>query len=44
MHRIRIYHAILAVLAILAYLTGDDDNLHAGLGYTVASVVVFRLL
>ncbi len=44
MHRIRIYHAILAVLAILAYLTGDDDGIHAWLGYGVAAVLVFRLL
>lgn len=44
MHRIRIYHAVLAVLAILAYLTGDDDGIHAWLGYAVAAVVVFRLL
>lgn len=44
MHRIRIYHAVLAVLAILAYLTGDDDSIHAWLGYAVAAVVVFRLL
>lgn len=44
MHRIRIYHAVLAVLAILAYLTGDDDSIHAWLGYAVAAVIVFRLL
>lgn len=44
MHRIRIYHAVLAVLAILAYLTGDDEGIHAWLGYSVAIVVVFRLL
>ena len=44
MHLIRIYHAVLAILAILAYLTGDDDNIHAWLGYAVAAVVTFRLL
>ncbi len=44
MHRIRIYHVILAVFAILAYLTGDDDSIHAWLGYAVATVVIFRLL
>jgi cytochrome b len=43
-HRIRIYHATLAILAILAYLTGDDDAVHAWLGYAVAAVIVFRLL
>lgn len=43
MHRIRIYHAVLAVFAIFAYLTGDDDSIHACC-YAVATVVVFRLL
>jgi cytochrome b len=44
MHQIRIYHVTLAVLATLAYLTGDDDGIHAWLGYAVALVVVLRLL
>lgn len=44
MHRIRIYHAALAILATLAYLTGDDDSLHAWLGYAVVAVVCLRLL
>lgn len=44
MHQIRIYHVTLAVLATLAYLTGDDDGIHAWLGYGVAAVVIFRLL
>jgi cytochrome b len=44
MHRIRVYHAVLAVLALLAYMTGDDDASHAWLGYGVAGVIVFRLL
>lgn len=44
MHRIRIYHATLAILATLAYLTGDDDSIHAWLGYAVAIVIVLRLL
>ena len=45
MRQIRFYHITLAVLAMLAYLTGDVfDGLHAWLGYLVAAIVVFRLL
>lgn len=44
MHRIRIYHATLASLAILAYLTGEWGLIHAWLGYGVAVVIVLRLL
>jgi len=44
MHRIRIYHATLACLALLAYLTGEFGLVHAWLGYGVASVIVLRLL
>ncbi|MBN8530475.1 MAG: hypothetical protein J0L97_01245, partial [Alphaproteobacteria bacterium] len=43
-HKIRVYHATLAVLAMLAYVTGDDDAIHAWLGYAVAAVIVFRLV
>lgn len=44
-HRIRIYHATLAVLALLAYITGDTiDFAHTYLGYGVALIVIFRLL
>ena len=43
-NRIRIYHAALAVLAILAYLTGETGILHAWLGYGVATIIVMRLL
>lgn len=43
-NRIRIYHAILAVLAILAYLTGEFGIIHAWLGYGIAIIVVIRLL
>lgn len=43
-HHIRIYHAVLAVLALLAYMTGDDNAVHAWLGYGVAGVIVFRIL
>jgi cytochrome b len=44
MNRIRLYHATLAILAILAYLTGEMDMVHAWLGYGVALVLVVRLL
>ncbi len=43
MNRIRIYHATLATLAILAYLTGELGLIHAWLGYGVALVIVLRL-
>lgn len=44
MHRIRLYHATLASLAILAYVTGDLGIVHAWLGYGVALVITLRLL
>ena len=44
MNRIRLYHAILAILAILAYLTGEMGVVHAWLGYGVALVLAVRLL
>lgn len=44
MQRIRIYHATLAILAILAYLTGELGLVHAWLGYGVAIVIALRLL
>jgi cytochrome b len=44
MNRIRIYHASLAILAILAYLTGEFGIVHAWLGYGVAIVIALRLL
>ncbi len=44
MNRIRIYHATLATLSVLAYLTGELGIIHAWLGYGVAVVIVFRLL
>jgi cytochrome b len=43
-HRIRLYHATLAILSILAYLTGDLGIVHAWLGYGVAAIIAFRLL
>lgn len=44
MNRVRLYHATLAVLALLAYLTGEIDPYHAWLGYGVAAIIVLRLL
>ncbi len=44
MSRIRIYHAVLAVLALLSFLTGELGLIHAWLGYGVSLVVVLRLL
>jgi cytochrome b len=44
MSRIRIYHAILAALSVLAYLTGELGIIHAWLGYGVAAVIMLRLL
>lgn len=44
MNRMRLYHALLAVLAVAAYLTGEIRPYHAWLGYGVAGVIVLRLL
>lgn len=44
MLRIRIYHAFLAVLAILAYLSGELGVVHVWLGYSVAAVITLRLI
>ena len=43
MHRLRSYHAALALLVVLAYATGDDNVFHAWLGYAVAAVILMRL-
>jgi len=44
MSRIRLYHAALASLAIIAYLTGEMGIIHSWIGYGVAIVIVLRLL
>jgi cytochrome b561 len=44
MQLIRALHAALAVLAGLAYVTGEWGAVHAWLGYGVATVVLLRLL
>lgn len=42
-HRLRLFHALLAILVVLAYVTGDDDTAHYLLGYGVALLVLLRL-
>lgn len=44
MHKVRVYHAALAVLTVLAYLSGDFGLVHDWLGYGVAAIVLLRLL
>lgn len=44
MNRVRLYHATLAILALLAYLTGEIEPVHAWIGYGVATIIVLRLL
>ena len=43
MHRLRAYHALLALLAIAAYLSAEWGMVHAWLGYGVAAMIVIRL-
>jgi cytochrome b len=44
MHRLRAYHALLVVLAVAAYATGEMGLVHAWLGYAVSVVLVGRVL
>ena len=44
MHRLRAYHALLAILVVAAYASGELGVIHAWLGYAVAAVLVARLL
>ena len=41
---LRLYHAALAITAILAYITGELGIIHAWLGYGVALIIVMRLI
>ena len=43
MLRLRTYHAVLATLAVLSYLTGEVGLIHAWLGYGVTLVIMVRL-
>jgi cytochrome b len=44
MHRLRAYHALLVVLAIAAYATGELGLIHAWLGYAVSAILLGRVL
>lgn len=44
LHQLRAYHALLAVLVVAAYLTGEMGRVHAWLGYGVAAVIVLRII
>lgn len=44
MHRLRAYHALLVVLAVAAYATGELGLVHAWLGYAVSAVLIGRVL
>ena len=44
MHRLRAYHALLVVLAVAAYATGEMGLVHAWLGYAVSAVLIGRVL
>jgi cytochrome b len=44
MHKIRWYHAVLAVVTLLAYFSGDWGFIHDLLGYGVGIVIVLRLV
>lgn len=43
MHKIRGYHAALAILTLLAYFSGDFGTIHDWLGYAVGIIIVLRL-
>jgi cytochrome b len=44
MHRLRAYHALLVVLVVAAYASGELGLIHAWLGYAIAVVIVGRIL
>lgn len=44
MRRLRIFHAVLAIVVLAAYLSAETGILHAWLGYLVAGLIVFRLI
>jgi len=43
MHKIRWYHAALAIITLLAYFSGDFGTIHDWLGYAVAAIILARL-
>ncbi len=44
MHRIRIFHAFLAITVLAAYFSAESGLIHAWLGYGVAALIAFRLI
>lgn len=44
MHRIRIFHAFLALTVLAAYFSAEMGIIHAWLGYGVAGFILFRLI
>lgn len=44
MHRIRIYHAFLALTVLAAYFSAEMGLIHAWLGYGVAALIAVRLI
>lgn len=43
MHRLRLYHIILAPVVLLAYFSSEWERVHSWLGYGVALVILIRL-
>ncbi|MBT3400013.1 MAG: cytochrome b/b6 domain-containing protein [Rhodospirillaceae bacterium] len=43
MHKVRWYHAVIAITTLLAYFTGDFGFIHDWLGYVVGVIIVARL-
>ena len=44
MHRIRIFHSVLALTVLAAYFSAEMGLVHAWLGYGVAALILFRLI
>ncbi len=44
MKKLRVWHALIALLATAAYLAEDAEPLHQLLGYGVATLITLRLL
>ena len=44
MHRIRIFHAFLALLVLASYFSAEMGIIHAWLGYGVAAFILVRLI
>lgn len=44
MHRLRAYHALLALLVVFAFLSPEWGQVHSWLGYGVAAMILVRLI